>query len=49
MWLIALLVVLALFAGGFTMDVLWFIAAVALVVWLIGFVSRSAEARWYRW
>ena len=49
MWLIALLVVLALFFGGFATDLLFFVAAVALVVWLLGFASHAADRRWYRW
>lgn len=49
MWLLALLIVIALFAGGFAADLLFFIAAVALVVWLLGFMSHAADRRWYRW
>ena len=48
--LIAVLLLCALLFGvGFTAHVLWIIAAVVLVVWLIGFVARSADAAWYRW
>ncbi|UGY90594.1 DUF5670 family protein [Streptomyces gobiensis] len=52
--LLVLLLVLVLFGAGFAVDVLWWIAAVVLVVWLLGFVFRSAgpaggRARWYRW
>ncbi|MBV8234543.1 MAG: hydrophobic protein [Acidimicrobiia bacterium] len=48
--LLALLLVL-LFGGlGFAVHVLWLLAAVLLVLWVIGFVVRGAEgARWYRW
>jgi hypothetical protein len=46
--LLALLVVL-LFAGlGFALHLLWIIAAVLLVVWIIGFLVSGAEHSWYR-
>jgi hypothetical protein len=46
--LLALLVVL-LFAGlGFALHVLWIIAAVLLVVWIIGFLVSGADHSWYR-
>src|SRR6266536_3111750 len=41
------LLIVLLFGGGFAWNVLWFIAAVFLVLWLIGFLARGAEARWY--
>ena len=47
--LLILLLILLLFGGGFAWNVLWFIAAVVLVLWLVGFVARGTEARWYRW
>ena len=48
--LIAVLLLCALFFGiGFAAHVLWLIAAVVLVVWLIGFVARGTDAAWYRW
>jgi hypothetical protein len=47
--LLVLLLVLLLFGGGFAWNVLWFIAAVVLVLWVVGFIARGAEARWYRW
>ncbi len=54
--LIALLVVLILFGLGFALHVLWWVALVALIVWLLGFVLRVGETiarpprrRWYRW
>ncbi|MEA2503513.1 MAG: hypothetical protein QOG36_556, partial [Actinomycetota bacterium] len=28
---------------------LWWIAAIALVVWLVGLIARGPERRWYRW
>jgi hypothetical protein len=50
--LIALLLILAILGGGgFAMNVLWYVLIAALVLWLLGFVLRSAEGggRWYRW
>ncbi|GAB3647434.1 hydrophobic protein [Streptomyces sparsus] len=52
--LLGLLLVLLLFGAGFALDVLWWIAIVVLVIWLLGFVFRAADsgggrARWYRW
>lgn len=50
---IVLLLAVVLFGLGFALKVLWWIAAAVLVVWLLGFVFRSAEGggrrRWYRW
>jgi hypothetical protein len=48
--LLAVLLLVALFFGvGFAVHFLWIIAAVVLVLWLIGFVARSSNAAWYRW
>lgn len=51
--LVALLIILILFGLGFTLHVLWWIAVIALAVWLLGFLFRSggarARGRWYRW
>jgi len=49
--LIALLVVLFLGGLGFALHVLWWLALIALVVWLLGFVFRggSGARRWYHW
>jgi len=53
--LLALLVILILFGLGFTLHVLWWIAIIALALWLLGFVLRvgqsagSRRRRWYRW
>jgi hypothetical protein len=55
MALILLLLLLALLLGGlgFAGHILWWIALVVLVLWLLGFVVRVGEAtsrsRWYRW
>src|SRR4030081_3527539 len=47
---IALLLILAIFGGGgFAMNVLWYVLIAALVLWLLGFVLRSAGSGggWY--
>ncbi len=53
---IALLVVLILFGLGFTLHVLWWIAVIALIVWLLGFLFRAGgtavgprRRRWFYW
>jgi hypothetical protein len=51
--LLALLIVL-LFAGfGFAIHVLWFVAVVCLVLWLVGFALGRGESagrhHFYRW
>jgi hypothetical protein len=54
--LLALIIVLILFGAGFALHLLWWVALIALVVWLLGFVLRAGEGmaasrrgRWYRW
>lgn len=50
--LILLVLILAIILGGlgFALHVLWWIAAIVLLIWLIGFVVRVGEGgRWYRW
>ncbi|WP_432250684.1 hypothetical protein ACRAR1_29025 [Streptomyces sanyensis] len=52
--LLVLLLAVILFGAGFALKALWWIAAVVLVVWLLGFVIRPAagagrRGRWYRW
>ena len=52
MGLVLLVLLLALLFGGlgFVSNVFWIVAAVLLVLWILGFVMRGAEgARWYRW
>ena len=50
-----LLLALILGGLGFAVHLLWWIALVVLVIWLVGFLFRSAEAgstrrgHWYRW
>lgn len=52
--LVALLIVLLIGGLGFALHVLWWIALVALVLWLVGFFLRAGggaagRRRWYRW
>ncbi|MER5207779.1 hydrophobic protein [Streptomyces sp. NPDC002825] len=47
--LLVLLVILILFGAGFAVEVLWYIAIAVLVLWLLGFLMRSGNSRWYRW
>ncbi|MGH3159808.1 MAG: hydrophobic protein [Streptosporangiaceae bacterium] len=54
--ILAILLLAILFGAlGFAIHVLWWVALVVLVVWLAGFVVRTAEGaggrrrRWYRW
>ena len=55
MGLIVVILLLALLFGGlgFMIHLLWFVAAIIFVFWLIGFaVGRGASAGsrgWYRW
>ena len=44
-----LLLTLILFGLGFTAKVLWYVALVLVVVWLIGLLAHGPERRWYRW
>jgi hypothetical protein len=53
--IILLVLLLALILGGlgFAIHILWWIALAVLVLWLLGFLVRTAEGggrrRWYRW
>ena len=52
--LIIAILLLAVLLGvvGFAVHLLWWLAVIVLVVWLLGFVLRGAErgtTRWYRW
>lgn len=47
--LLALLLVAILFGAGFALHVLWWVAIVAAVLWLLGFLFRG-PGHWYgRW
>ena len=48
--LLVLLLILILFGAGFALKILWIVAVVLLIVWLVGFFARGMEgSRWYRW
>ncbi|MFJ5831828.1 hydrophobic protein [Streptomyces sp. NPDC093089] len=47
--LLVLLLILVLFGAGFALEVLWYVAIAVLVLWLLGFLMRSGDGRWYRW
>jgi hypothetical protein len=54
--ILAILLLAILFGAlGFAIHILWWVALVVLVIWLVGFVARTAEGtggrrrRWYRW
>ena len=47
--LLVLLLAIVLFGIGFAVKFLWILAAIVLALWLIGFLARGADARWYRW
>ena len=49
MALLALIVILVLFGAGFALDVLWWIAIAAVVLWALGWLAHGPSARWYRW
>lgn len=40
-WILLLLLILVVFGLGFTMQILWWVAAVLLVVWVVGFTKRG--------
>lgn len=44
-----LILTLLLFGVGFAVHILWIVAAIALVVWLVGLLAHGPERRWYRW
>ncbi|MFI9163048.1 hydrophobic protein [Kitasatospora aureofaciens] len=52
--LLVLLLALLLFGLGFAVKILWWVAILVFIVWLIGFIARGTSAagsrgRWYRW
>jgi hypothetical protein len=44
-----LIITLLLFGAGFTLHILWWIAVIALIVWLVGLIAHGTDRRWYRW
>jgi hypothetical protein len=47
--LAVLLIALIFGAVGFAVHLLWIVAAIALLIWLIGFAVSGSNRRWYRW
>jgi hypothetical protein len=47
--LLLLLLVLAVFFGGFAVEALFWVAAILLIVWLVGWLAHPAGRRWYYW
>ncbi len=47
--LVFLLVVAILFGAGAAVHALWWIAIIALALWIVGFAARPSGGRWYRW
>jgi hypothetical protein len=45
--LVVLLLAIILGAAGFALHLLWWIAVVVAVVWLVGFLFRGGDAHWY--
>jgi hypothetical protein len=52
---LGLLIVILLFGLGFSLHILWWIAVVALAIWLLGFLFRAGgtsagpRRRWFYW
>jgi len=44
-----LLLVALLFGAGAAAHALWWVAVIALAVWLVGFAAHPSGNRWYRW
>jgi hypothetical protein len=51
--LAVLLLAALLFGLGFAVHVLWWIAVIVLILWVLGFFLRGGSTagsrRWYRW
>lgn len=51
--ILALLLVLILFGAGFAVHLLWIVAVIFAVIWLVGFALGRGEGagrhRFYRW
>ncbi len=43
------LIALVLFGVGFTVHLLWWVAIVVALVWIIGFAAHGGGRRWYYW
>lgn len=50
--LLVLILAILLFGLGFAVHLLWWLALIVAVVWLLGFALRGGTGsgrRWYRW
>lgn len=47
--LLFLVLVALLFGVGIAVHVLWIIAVIALILWLVGFLFRPRGGRWFYW
>lgn len=47
--LLALLLIAVLFGAGSALNLLYYVAIIALVLWVIGFLVHGESGRWYRW
>jgi hypothetical protein len=47
--ILVLILIAILFGVGAAVHALWWIAIIALVLWLIGFLIRPHGSRWYYW
>jgi hypothetical protein len=41
LWILLFVLILVVFGFGFTMQALWWVAAVLLIVWIVGFAMRG--------
>jgi hypothetical protein len=46
--LLVLVLIVVLFGAGSALNLLYWVAIIALVLWLLGFVMNGG-GRWYRW
>lgn len=44
-----LLLIAILFGAGAALHALWWVAVIALALWLVGFAVRPSGGRWYYW
>lgn len=47
--IVALLLIALVFSLGFAVEALFWVAIIALALWVVGFFVRGAERTWYRW
>jgi hypothetical protein len=47
--ILALLLIAILFGAGAALHALWWVAVIALALFLVGFAARGSGRRWYYW